>query len=194
MANFEAAYRITMKNEGGYCNTHGDSGGETWRGIARNYHTDWDGWHLVDNIKAQHPSSLNVALAANGRLETMVLSFYKKDFWDCLSLDRVNCQQIANQMFDIAVNMGCKPAAAFLQQSINKYTNNSLLVDGHIGPVTIATLNGLKDKDVYDEINTLRAARYNAIIAHNPSQAKFRHSWFSRITPFAESATTGNMA
>ena len=194
MADFEAAYHITMRNEGGYCNTPGDRGGETWKGIARNFHQPWEGWKLVDTIKAKHPASLNAALGADPQLEVLVLSFYKTDFWDCLSLDKIRCQQLANQLFDISVNMGSATAAKFLQQGVNKYVHTPLLVDGNIGPVTVAAVNGLKDKDIYDEINNLRAARYNAIITANKSQEKFRHSWFSRITPFAEEAANKKMA
>ena len=37
MANFEEAYKKTSDFEGGYVNDEDDAGGETYRGIARNF-------------------------------------------------------------------------------------------------------------------------------------------------------------
>ena len=37
MAEFETAYYLTNKIEGGYANDQDDKGGETYRGIARNF-------------------------------------------------------------------------------------------------------------------------------------------------------------
>ncbi|MBC7912857.1 MAG: hypothetical protein H7Y07_01930, partial [Pyrinomonadaceae bacterium] len=62
MANFDLAYKITMHNEGGYANDPQDNGGETWKGVARNFCPKWAGWVIVDRIKASYPKSLNAAL------------------------------------------------------------------------------------------------------------------------------------
>lgn len=188
MTNFNEAYAITMNNEGGYADDPNDHGGETWRGIARNFWPSWQGWPIVDHIKSQAPDSLNQALAANGKLQQLVLAFYQTEFWDCISLTALECQQIANQLFDIAVNMGTGTAAKMLQEGINTLTNNSLTVDEKVGPLTIAAANKLNAEDLYNSINVLRKDRYEQIIANNPSQAEFRNSWFSRIKPFDEAA------
>src|ERR1700755_118485 len=106
MADFLPAFNITMENEGGYANNPNDSGGETWRGIARNYWPKWSGWPIVDQIVATNPPDLNQALFADASLNTMVEEFCQQNFWDTESLSDINCQQTANQLFDIAVNMG----------------------------------------------------------------------------------------
>ena len=184
MALFNLAYKITMKNEGGYANNPNDRGGETWRGIARNFWSTWSGWKIIDAIKAQHPASLNAALGANTVLETQVLAFYKQNFWDTEALDSIQDQQLANQLFDTAVNMGTGIASKFLQQGINVLNPNSVVVDGKIGVRTIAAANSLSPEKLYDAICTLRKQRYLNIIAANPSQSVFKNSWFSRITPY----------
>ena len=186
MTDFNQAYAITMNNEGGYANDPNDHGGETWRGIARNFWPSWQGWSIVDNIKSQAPPSLNRALGANTQLEQLVLGFYKAEFWDCLSLSLLDNQQIADQLFDVSVNMGTGTAAKMLQEAINTYRNNSLTVDEKVGPLTITAANKLDAESLYNSINSLRKERYEGIIADNPSQAVFRNSWFSRIKPFNE--------
>ncbi|GGH18014.1 glycoside hydrolase family 108 protein [Mucilaginibacter phyllosphaerae] len=191
-AQFEATYAITMKNEGGYANNPNDRGGETWRGIARNFWGSWPGWKIVDQIKQTNPASLNAALAANTQLESLVLVFYKQNFWNPLRLDQIVCAQIANQLFDISVNSGTARGAKMLQQAINQFRgNNPIAVDGQVGPATLAAANSIGHQQLYNQINVLRAAFYNSIIQNNPSQAQFRNSWFSRIKPFVpESGAT----
>src|SRR5688500_14155039 len=98
MADFKTAYKITMAHEGVYANNPHDSGGETWKGIARKKHPDWSGWSIVDQwkIKAGFPASLNNAPG----LQDLVWQFYKKEFWDGLNLDQINDQRIVNELFD----------------------------------------------------------------------------------------------
>ena len=47
---FTHAYKSTLRNEGGY-RLHtlpGDSGGQTYAGIARHRHPNWPGWIATD--------------------------------------------------------------------------------------------------------------------------------------------------
>ena len=46
------------------------------------------------------------ALSKNELLPDLVRSFYKRKFWDRLSLDGINNQGLCNEIFDISVNMG----------------------------------------------------------------------------------------
>jgi len=190
MANFQPAFNITMGNEGGYADSPNDSGGETWKGIARNYWPNWTGWPIVDQIKATNPANLNQALWANATLNSMVEQFYQQNFWDTVGLPNINCQQTANQLFDTAVNMGTGIACRILQQAINTLASTPIAVDGVVGPMTEQAANSLNDEALYNAICNLRKQRYQSIIAANPSQAVFRNAWFSRITPW--NATTAN--
>ncbi|KAA5532148.1 hypothetical protein F0919_15215 [Taibaiella lutea] len=188
MADFLPAFNITMENEGGYANNPNDSGGETWRGIARNYWPKWSGWPIVDQIVATNPPDLNQALFADASLNTMVEQFYQQNFWDTESLSDINCQQTANQLFDIAVNMGNSTAGKILQEAINTLAANPVSVDGMVGPLTIQAANSLNDEALYNAVCSLRKQKYESIIAANPSQAVFENSWFSRITPWDAAA------
>lgn len=190
MANFQEAYNITMGNEGGYSNNPADSGGETWKGVARNYHPTWNGWVIVDQIKATNPSNLNQALAANAQLNADVDSFYEQNFWNPVGLNSINCQQVANQLFDSAVNMGTGTACKFLQQAINTLQPGAVTVDGIVGPATIAAANKQNDEALYNAICNIRKQRYEAIVAANPSQSIFLNGWLNRISPWNPAAET----
>jgi lysozyme family protein len=184
MAQFSIAFQITMGNEGGYSDNPNDHGGETWKGIARNFWPNWPGWVIVDQIKGTNPANLNQALGANAQLQSEVLAFYKQNYWDTESLDSINDQQTGNQLFDTAVNMGTGIASRFLQQAINTLKPGAVTVDGQVGPLTIQAANALPAEQLYGAICNLRKQRYEQIIAANPSQAIFEKSWFSRITPY----------
>ncbi len=184
MAQFSPAFQITMGNEGGYANNPNDSGGETYKGIARNYWPSWQGWPTVDAAVANNPSQINSTLQANASLQAQVQAFYKTNFWDTEDLDALNDQQTANQLFDTAVNMGTGTASKFLQEAVNSLRPGALVVDGMVGPLTIAAANSEPAEALYNAICALRKARYESIIANNPSQEQFANSWFSRMPPY----------
>jgi len=194
MAQFDPAYKLTMTNEGGYANKAGDGGGETWRGVARKYHPDWAGWKIVDAVKATNPPSLNQALAARADLQALVLALYRKQYWSCLALDSLNCQQTANQLFDISVNCGSGTAAKMLQRALNVFHKPALVVDGKVGRLTIGAANQYPSQKIYDEINKLRKGYYEAIVASRPDQSQFMRGWLARIQPYRPDADLSHMA
>ena len=51
MASFKEAWEETSAVEGGYVDDDDDRGGETYRGVARNFHPDWPGWDRIDAAK-----------------------------------------------------------------------------------------------------------------------------------------------
>ena len=122
-ANFAEAREITNKNEGGYANTTGDRGGETYRGISRAYWPNWEGWPIIDNIKA----SGRLPNASEGEpLDTMVMNFYKNNFWDKLRGNDINSQTVANFLYDWYVTSQ-SAAISLLRQSIDWRKQQSVL-------------------------------------------------------------------
>lgn len=186
MADFKTAYKITMAHEGGYANNPADTGGETWKGVARNKHPDWPYWATIDLYKTK-PGFPNNLHDAPG-LQQGVENFYKIKFWDYLKLDQIRDQRIANEMFDTSVNMGQGVAALFLQRALNVSNRNGkdypdLEVDGNIGPLTVKTMNNHPRPDlVLKLLNALQGAKYIGICEANPSQEIFLNSWLSRVS------------
>lgn len=185
MADFEAAYKVVMRNEGGYANNPNDRGGETYKGIARKMHSEWAGWATVDLFRRQPGFPANLADASG--LQALVHSFYKNEFWDKLNLDAVERNDIATEIFDTSVNMGVGVAALFLQRVLNVTNKNGkeypdLVLDGKIGPKTIATLNmHRRPLEVLKAFNCLQGGKYIGICEANPSQEIFFTSWMSRV-------------
>ena len=189
MADFKIAHGITQKVEGGYANNKNDNGGETYRGIARKYWPNWAGWRIVDMLRISQQSTFPACLSKQPVLNELVDKFYKQNFWDTLTLDLMECQTVANELYDTAVNMGVEIAANFLQRSLNAYNLNAkrfkdIPVDNNAGPVTIKTFNSIDErgkKIIYKMLNCLQGARYMDIVERNHSQEEFINSWFGRV-------------
>lgn len=190
-AQFHIAYAITREHEGGYHNATGvnaaDRGGETYKGIARVHWKGWLGWKIIDAMKAG-PGFPEVALQ-DETLDRLVRDFYKRHFWDINRLDEFNNQAIANELFDSGVNVGSSMAARWLQRACNYLNRNGrswkeLKVDGRVGPVTLATVNSLSERDqkhLFDVINVLQGMHYINLIEMDSTQEVFLRGWINRV-------------
>lgn len=192
--NFAEAYRRTIANEGLYSNDKTDRGGETWKGISRVSWPDWEGWPIVDDIKAQVP---NVGLS---RLEELVQLFYKANFYDVLNLDQLIEIEIICELFDTAVNQGVNIATICFQSALNLLNDGGnyypdINIDGNIGAKTIAAFyaymktSSLPGRSIQRNVKTLliclnglQFERYKHICEANPSQEKFFYGWINRCT------------
>jgi len=106
MADFITAYNRTGKFEGGYVNDPNDNGGETYFGIARKSHPNWEGWSIIDSQKKKVGFPKNLS-DKRSSLVTLEQKFYKTNYWDIVWGDKIKNQFVANDMYDTAVNMGC---------------------------------------------------------------------------------------
>ncbi len=104
MAKFDEAYQHTLKFEGGWVNDDNDSGKETYKGISRVYEKNWDGWKIVDAYKKKPNFPKN--LEADKKLQELVKSCYRKNYWNVIWGDKIRNQKVANDLYDTAVNMG----------------------------------------------------------------------------------------
>ncbi|MDP4224831.1 MAG: glycosyl hydrolase 108 family protein [Bacteroidota bacterium] len=187
MADFEKAYRRTMRIEAGWCNTEGDSGGETFAGVARNYHGNWHGWRIIDATKprCKDIKTLNQALFMNKELMNMVHEFYKEEFWNVDQLDKFDSQLIAENVFDAIVNCGLGHGIDFLQKAINKINPiYKLVVDNKLGNKTFSAMNDtiskLGEQTVVDAYVDMRIIYHQNIASKYPSKRKFLNSWLYR--------------
>jgi lysozyme family protein len=189
MAKFELAYDLMMGHEGGYANNPADTGGMTYKGIARNFNPGWGGWAAVDAARKQSgvASILDKILGSNAELQADVLKFYKLNYWDVNRLDAVFDQELANKLFDIGVNMGVKKAALMWQEALNLTNQNGrayadTAIDGIVGSQTITLTNAhFRPKLLLLLLKGLQSERYINIMRNNPTQEVFAQSWFSRV-------------
>lgn len=150
MADFAKAHLKLRKVEGGYANDKDDAGGETWRGIARKFHPSWQGWRIIDKIKAANKSASvdvwNKLLMANKDLDRLELAFYKAEFWDIIHLDEIEIQETAEMIYDSAVNIGNTPAIRMAQ-------NTAFNITGEDQAKELGIKYGTMDKATLNKIN-----------------------------------------
>lgn len=186
MANFDKAFSLTLSAEGGYANDEQDKGGETYKGIARNFNADWDGWKIIDNLK-KDTKNFPKNLDSDSSLQSYVKQIYKKKYWDVNNIDNITNQDIANELFDTGVNQGVKTSAIYLQQALNLLNKNQqsykdLLLDGAIGNITLSVINNHPNqKAVLKTMNILQGKKYIEICEKNPEQEKFFYGWLNRV-------------
>jgi lysozyme family protein len=188
MADFDRAYDITMRHEGGYVDDPDDAGGETYKGISRKFNPGWIGWDIIDDY--EDDDEFPQILDDDDELQSMVMDFYKEHYWDVNRLDEIDSQMIATEMFDTGVNMGVRRAGKFLQEAMNYLNRNGsmfadLVVDGIIGPASFRALTSLLrsgDEDVLMTImNVLQGRHYLDYMKKSPTQEKYARGWFKRV-------------
>lgn len=190
MADFESAFQLTMKTEGGWADNPADRGGETYRGIARRWHPDWPGWALVDRAKVGGrfvPDRLSASDRA--ALDQLVRVFYRQQFWAPMRGDAIASQRVAEELFDTAVNASPGAATLLLQRALNVLNRRGalwpdLVLDAELGPGTLAALAAATERGedglLHRLLNALQAARFVAIMEKDPSQEVFARGWLAR--------------
>jgi lysozyme family protein len=165
MAKFEPAFDKMIQNEGGYKlhDVTGDRGGQTYAGIARNFHPQWPGWHLIDNGQRDAV-----------QLTELVMQFYREKFWNLIRGDDLTGQGVAETLFDFAVNAGTRTAIKLAQIVLNTTP------DGAIGPETVSLLNSMGDEDFKMRYALAKIARYTEIVSRDRNQGKFLLGWINR--------------
>lgn len=156
--SFIDAVNVVLKDEGGYVNDPKDNGGETNYGISKRSYPNVD----IKN------------LTRDG-----AIAIYYKDFWMTGPYGSLADPALACKVFNTSVNAGQSRAIKLLQQAANAQGAN-LTVDGLAGPKTIAAINAMYGPAVLASYRQVQEAFYMAIIARDPTQAKFKNGWITR--------------
>jgi len=191
MADFARFYPHLLVNEGGYCHYPADAGQETWRGVARTYHPTWRGWPAIDAAKAHlhlptpvppaQWKALGRVLAANDTLTAQVRTFYKTEFWDCLRLDKLTSQPVAEQLADHGVNAGPARSVRLLQYALGQLGVPGVAEDGVLGPATLRAANACPPRPLFDALVGLRRAFYRYRAGQLPAPGPALLGLFGRL-------------
>ena len=172
MADFNKAFELTIKAEGGYVNDPDDPGGETYKGIARASHAKWSGWINIDMFKNKRNFPKN--LEEDDELQEKIKSLYEANYWDKVQADDILDQDIAESIFDFAVNAGPRTSAKLAQITVNAEP------DGVIGPKTLEKINA-DDKRAFLAVFALaKIGRYVGICEKRNSSRKYFFGWVRR--------------
>jgi lysozyme family protein len=169
-----------LRVEGGYVNHADDRGGPTNFGITQAVLAGWRKKPVtaqdVKNMKREEAKEIyiNKYYVAPGFASVAVISM-----------------PVAMELLDTGVNMGPKVASEFLQIALNALnlkgtTYGDMVVDGDIGPTTIAGLKAfIKKRGTEGEqvllkvLNCLQGARYISISSsRNFANESFVYGWF----------------
>jgi lysozyme family protein len=154
--SFQTAYEVTAKFEGGYANSPRDKGGETFRGISRISHPKWDGWPIVDSIKADLQVVRGLMSFRDKRTWALVDAVARKkpglsrlvaDYYERVFYAKVKAwglaERVTDKLFDLNVNLRPDSAGKVFQRAINGLAGEDVAVDGKVGPKTLARARAL---------------------------------------------------
>lgn len=172
MANFEKALARLLPWEGGYSNDPTDPGGETNYGITA----------MTARAFGYMGSMKDIPM-------DVVKAIYERLFWGPLSLDFVDSQRIAEQIFQGAVNQGVTRWAKIMQTAcIGIIYGLKVDVDGAIGPKTVRAIEMILNEGLAVEYSkrlyTAQMDRYKTITIKNPKLIKYENGWKNRATDF----------
>ena len=154
----------------------GDNGGMTYKGIARKYHSSWDGWQIIDAVVSKTDTLGQAALALlnNVGLQRRVNVFYQVDFWNFIQGDHITYQATAEEMFLSCVNIGIKRCVRMAQET------SGAKVDGLFGVNTLAKINAMSPDMFCGKYTKLEEEYYTNLVIENPKLKKFEAGWIAR--------------
>lgn len=173
MPHFEIAYDLTKRHEGGYSKLPSDRGGETYAGISRRHHPEWEGWAVIDGIQNKKQGQF----FSRYGIQPLVIAFYHREFWLKMRGDGIVSQSVANFVFDWFVHSGIAGLVE-VQRTLG------IKPDGIFGPITIAKLNGLNDLVLVGKLIAARTIFVQQIVSNDPSQQVNLKGWLNRINAY----------
>ena len=173
---FARAQAFVARWEGGFVNHPSDPGGATNRGVSIRFlrsigcDIDGDGDIDIDDIKAITPE-----IAAR---------LFHTHFWLPAGCDKLP-PLVAGVVYDGAVNMGISRAIKQLQATCNRFAGNNLLVDGCVGPRTLARIKELCQSVSNQEQLAMAVIRerdvfYHGLAGMDARYKTFLNGWLNR--------------
>jgi len=172
MASFDIFLPMLLKFEGGYVNDPEDPGGETNKGVTMAVFQN-----CAHELLGVDPTSDNLKAVTDAQAGII----YKALYWNKVQGDAIGLQDLANIVTDFFVNAGSH--ATKLLQTVMVQMGQNVVVDGVIGPGSIAALNGLPQVEVYRQYKQGRIAYYQALGQRFP---KFLKGWLNRVNAFPD--------
>lgn len=185
MADFTLAVALTLQHEGGYSDDdtrraeyiarHGSDTGYRPTGEVVNRGITLKLIRSLGILKSKGPATPEDIEFVQSITEDEARDIYRMEFWDKLNLDSIKSQEVANKVFDLAVNMGQVSAARLLQDACN------VTPDGIVGPLTIGRANTIDPVLLLATIRSHAADRYEQIAQSNPALASDLPGWLKRL-------------
>ena len=193
MAEFKSAFEFVMNHEDPHRTgkVTEDAGGRTRFGIAQKFHPEL-------------PEEFFTGPAENALKQAEEI--LRRDYWQPMRLDEIKNQNVANKLFDMAVNMGVHQAGVYAQRAANGLIQArgaqlpgspdcagvarvgveapsaaaALAEDGVIGEKSLAAINALDPIAYYQLLCDWSRQHYVHVASINPAQAGNLQGWLKR--------------
>lgn len=171
MADFEPAINITLENEGGLVNNPSDPGGITNHGISLKFLRTLRTNATPDDIRFMTVDEAK--------------QIYLNEFWLKNDYGKIVDQLLANQIFDLCVNIGASMANSCLQRAVNNAADKAAIsVDGNIGLRTLDAVNSARPTLLRSCLRIEAANYYKNLVKNNPKLNIFLKGWMNRCYSF----------
>lgn len=116
----------------------------------------------------------------------LAYEIYAKEYYFSKHIDKITNDEIAFELFDSGVNFGTETAVKLAQRAFNTLNFNQkygkdLEVDGDLGPLSIATINGFKDGErLFLMMNMVQASGYINIAERDATQREWVWGWINQ--------------
>lgn len=172
--NFQLAFERINRFEGYYVNHPRDKGGETYRGVARNFNHQWLGWIRVDDYKKDHSIRWNQQIKT---ADFLVLDYYL-DIWIKEGFDKIQDRDLAIYVFEFRIHGN---AAVRVMRKLLVEKGAILPINNKIDSVFITNINFLPPKLYIKDLRKKRIKYYNDIVRRDTTQRIFLKHWKSRV-------------
>jgi len=173
MADFNKYVPILKQVEGGYQNLASDNG--NYNSLGQRVGTNFGiSARFYEGIIKRPPTVADMKAITLPQ----ALGIYKKYFWDDIHGDEIKSQAVANIIADHAINGGEGSIGRIVQRILNNHFGKKLVVDGDIGPRTLAAINSVPSNELHDLIWDARKDFYIGL------DSVWQQAWLNRLANF----------
>ena len=161
MADYKKLIPFILKWECGFVNDPLDKGGATNKGVT------------IATFRQFYGADATVE-QLNGITDKQWNHIFKSGYWNRWLADEIRSQSVANILVDWLWLSG-SPAIKNPQRLLG------VVPDGAVGPKTIAAVNAVGARKLFDDIKAARVQYINDIIVRTPTNERFRRGWMNRL-------------
>lgn len=109
----------------------------------------------------------------------IIIAVYDTKYWPGV-YDKIKFEKLAIRLFDAGINCGVRTSIKLLQCTLADL-GAEIVIDGGFGPQTLDAVNRHSGPVVLKEYKKVLENHYHAIIAKDPSKARFHDGWQNRL-------------
>lgn len=175
MADFNKFAATLLELEGGYQNNSSDAGNYNSMGVNVGTNLGISA-PVYERYIGRPPTAFDMLEIT----PAIARDIARVNYWDKLKLNQVLSQELANNVMDFGFNAGTGTSAKTLQSVLND-NGNSLVIDGAIGPQTIAAANNTPAAKVHNDFTDQREKYYRSL-----NKPEFLQGWLNRLKEFPD--------